>query len=148
MNQSALSSGQEYARSLKESLFGKTGAKSFQYFYYAGGNKESRLNYFMKRFGDASLQPDFVKECECTHWIKDNSYVEYMPNDVRWKPPKLSWSETAASGDSCLVTTRARPAQIAACLTKIAKTITVWSSVRSATVAAVTSVGRNRERAK
>jgi hypothetical protein len=47
MNQPTLSPGQEYARILKESLFGKTGAKSFQYFYYAGGNKESRLNYFM-----------------------------------------------------------------------------------------------------
>jgi hypothetical protein len=89
MNQPALSPGQEYARILKESLFGKTGAKSFHYFYYAGGNKESRLNYFMKRFGDASLQPDFVKECECIYWIKENCYVEYMPNDVRCKPPKL-----------------------------------------------------------
>jgi hypothetical protein len=89
MNQHVLSLGQEYARILKESLFGKTGAKSFSYFYYAGGNKESRFDYFMKRFGDASLQPDFVEECECTHWIKENCYVEYMPNDRRCRPPKL-----------------------------------------------------------
>jgi hypothetical protein len=84
-----LSPGQMYAQLLKENLFLKTGAKSFRDFYYAGGNKESRFDYFMKRFGKISLQPDFVEECECTHWIKENCYVEYMPADVRCRPPKL-----------------------------------------------------------
>ncbi len=84
-----LSPGQMYARILKDNLFSKTGAKSFRHFYYAGGNKLSRFNYFMQRFGDVALQPDFVEECECSHWIKENCYVEYMPNDQRCDPPQL-----------------------------------------------------------
>jgi hypothetical protein len=84
-----ISPGQMYAQLLKDNLFLKTGAKSFRFFYYAGRNKESRLDYFIKRFGSVSHQPDFVEECECTHWIKENCCVEYMPNDVRCKPPQL-----------------------------------------------------------
>lgn len=79
-----------YWRLLRENLFRKTGATSFKDFYYAGGTNKSRNDYFTKRFiGLEGHEPEHKDRCECTHPIKQNCYIEYMPNKQRCNPPQL-----------------------------------------------------------